>query len=182
MHSTRSEPNNFEHRPSVLVVDSCGRCRHDNEVHESTDKVVHTWKCSSKCKPLTEFEVNTILDLKSEFEKPMSELLPILSSCDDGCPNTHYGRVVHETDESGESNVPRKGHSMLCFIDSDFKSRLRILRLASTHYPSLRSFLHAVYGARNSHLKILKLDEGGGPCRVLTGYITAHITNQLKQL
>ena len=45
----------------------------------------------------------------------MRELLPILSSCDDGCPNTHYGKVVHETDESGESNVPCKGHSMLCF-------------------------------------------------------------------
>ena len=67
--------------------------------------------------------------------------------------------MVHETDETGESNVPCKGHSMLCFIDSDCKSRLRILRLASTHYPSLRSFLHAVYGARNSHLEILKLDE-----------------------
>ena len=23
----------------------------------------------------------------------MRELLPILSSCDDGCPNTHYGKV-----------------------------------------------------------------------------------------
>ena len=137
-------------------VDSCGRCRHDNEVHKSTDKVVHTWKCSSKCKPLTEFEVNAILDFKSEFEKLMRELLPILSSCDNGCPNTHYGKVVHET---GESNVPRKGHSMLCFIDSNCKSRHRILRLASTHYPSLRSFLHAVNGARNIHLKILKLDE-----------------------
>ena len=53
---------------------------------------------------------SAILDFKSEFEKPMRELLPILSSCDDGCPNTHYGKVVHET---GESNVPRKGHSML---------------------------------------------------------------------
>ena len=39
------------------------------------------------------------------------------------------------------------------------KSRRRILRLASTHYPSLHSFLHAVYVACNSHLKILKLDE-----------------------
>ena len=68
-----------------MVVDSCGRCRHDNE-DESTDKVVHTWKCSSKCKPLTEFEVCAILDFKSEFDKPMHELLPILSSCDDGCP------------------------------------------------------------------------------------------------
>ena len=62
LHSAHSEPYyyesvyNFEHRPSVLVVDSCGKCR-------------------------------------SEFEKPMRELLPILSSCDDGCPNTHYGKV-----------------------------------------------------------------------------------------
>ena len=38
-------------------------------------------------------------NFKSKFEKPMLELLPILSSCDDGCPNTHYGKVVHETDE-----------------------------------------------------------------------------------
>ena len=47
LHSARSEPYyyesayNFEHRPSVLVVDSCGRCRHDNEVHESTDSGSH---------------------------------------------------------------------------------------------------------------------------------------------
>ena len=39
----------FEHKPSVFVVDSCGRCCQDIEVHDdSTDKV---WKCSSKCKP-----------------------------------------------------------------------------------------------------------------------------------
>ena len=48
--------------------------RHDNEVHESTDKVVHTWMCSSKCKPLTEFEVNAILDFKSEFEKTIRDI------------------------------------------------------------------------------------------------------------
>ena len=42
---------------------------------DSTDKV---WKCSSKCKPLTECEVNTILDFKSDFDRPMCELLPIL--------------------------------------------------------------------------------------------------------
>ena len=38
-------------------------------------------------------------NFKSKFEKPMLELLPILSSCDGGYPNTHYGKVVHETDE-----------------------------------------------------------------------------------
>ena len=93
------------------MVDSCGRCCQDIEVHDdSTDKV---WKCSSKCKPLTECEVNTILDFKSDFDGPMCELLPILLACDDGCPNTHYSKVVRETDDCGETDMPRKGHSLL---------------------------------------------------------------------
>ena len=112
----------------------------------------------SKCKPLTECEVNTILDFKSDLDGPMCELLPILLACDDGCPNTHYSKVVHETDDCGETDVPRKGHSLLGFLDSNCKSKLRILRSASAHYPTLRSFLHVVYFAHNSHLKILKLD------------------------
>ena len=56
LHSVRSEPYYyefiyyFEHKRSVFVVDSCGKCCQDIEVHDdSTDKV---WKCSSKCKPL----------------------------------------------------------------------------------------------------------------------------------
>ena len=148
LHSVRSEPYYyesiyyFEHKPSVFVIDSCGRCCQDIEVHnDSTDKV---WKCSSKCKPLTECELNTVLDFKSDFDRPMCELLPILLACDDGCPNTHYSKVVHETDDCGETDVPRKGHSLLGFLDSNCKSKLRILRSASAHYPTLRSFLHAV--------------------------------------
>ena len=174
LHSVRSEPYYcesiyyFEHKPSVFVVDSCGRCCQDIEVHDnSTDKV---WKCSSKCKPLTECEVNTILDFKSDFDRPMCELLPILLACDDGCPNTHYSKVVHETDDCGETDMPRKGHSLLCFVDSNCKSKLRILRSASAHYPTLRSFLHAVYVACNSHLKILKLEQ-----TLLNGDISALI-------
>ena len=67
LHSARSAPYyyesvyNFEHRPSVMAVDSFGKCRHDKEVHESRDKVVHTWKCSIKYKLLIEFQVNAIL-------------------------------------------------------------------------------------------------------------------------
>ena len=88
--------------------------------------------------------MNTILDFKSDFDRLMCELLPIILACEDGCPNTHYSIVVHETDDFGETDVPRKGHSLLCFVDSNCKSRLRILRLASAHYPTLCSFLHAV--------------------------------------
>ena len=58
-----------------------------------------------------------------------------------------------------ESGVQRKGHSVLCYDGSECKSRLRILRLASCHYPVLRGFLNNIYLARSSHLKILKLDE-----------------------
>ena len=47
----------------------------------------------------------------------------------------------------------------MCYDGSECKSRLRILRLASCHYPVLRGFLNNVYLARSSHLKILKLDE-----------------------
>ena len=67
-------------------------------------------------------------------------------------------KVVHETDDCRETDVPWKGHSLLCFVDSNCKSKLRILRSASAHYPTLRSFFHAVYVAHNSHLKILKLE------------------------
>ena len=45
-----------------------------------------------------------------------------------------------------------------------------MLRSASAHYPTLRSFLHAVYVARNSHLKILKLEQ-----TLLNGDISALI-------
>ena len=86
-------------------------------------------------------------------------MLPILLACDDGSPNTHCSKVVHETDDCGETDVPHKGHSLPCFIDSKCKNKLRILRSASTHYLTLHSFLHAVYVARNSHLKILKLEQ-----------------------
>ena len=43
----------------------------------------------------------------------MCELLPIILACDDGCPNTRYSKVVHETDDCGETDVPRKGFGHL---------------------------------------------------------------------
>ena len=57
LHSVCSEPYYykyiyyFEHMCNVFVVDTCGRCCQDIEVHDdSTDKV---WKCSSKYKLLS---------------------------------------------------------------------------------------------------------------------------------
>ena len=77
--------------------------------------------------------------------------MSLLSMCDDGCPYTHHS--------ISESDMQHKGHSVLCYDGSECKSRLRILRLVSCHYPVLRSFLNNVYLARSSLLKILKLNE-----------------------
>ena len=63
----------------------------------------------------------------------MCELLPILSACDDGCPNTHYSKVVHETDDCGETDVPRKGHSLLCLGHDD--------HLGTAVWPLLKDYL-----------------------------------------
>ena len=40
--------------------------------------------------------------------------------------------------------VDREGNPLICFNDSNCVSKLRILRTASTHYPVLRHFLHAL--------------------------------------
>ena len=60
----------------------------------------------------------------------------LLSMCVDDCPYTHHSKIC----DINESDVQRKGHSVLCYDGSECKSRLRILRLDSCHYPLLRSF------------------------------------------
>ena len=99
--------------------------------------VVHMWKCSSKCKPLTEFEVNAILDFKSEFEKPMRELLPILSSCDDILTMVKWCmRQMRQVRVMCHAKVTAcyVPDSDCKSIDSNCKSRLRIMRLASNNH------------------------------------------------
>ena len=100
-----------------------------------------TWKCTAKCKELTQSEVDTVLEFKSYFEKSLHDVMSLLSMCDDDCPYTHHSKIC----DINESDVQRKGHSVLCYDGSECKSRLRILRLASCHYPVLRGFLNNVY-------------------------------------
>ena len=160
VHSVSSEPYyyesayDFDFEPGVMVADSCGQCYYKDMKYVS-GKTGGTWKCTAKCKELTQFEVDTVLEFKSYFEKSLRDIMSLLSMCDDDCPYTHHSKIC----DVNESDVQRKGHSVLCYDGSECKSRLRILRLASCHYPVLRGFLNNVYLARSSHLKILKLDE-----------------------
>ena len=160
MHSVSSEPYyyesayDFDFQPGVMVADSCGQCYYKDMKYVS-GKTGGTWKCTAKCKALTQFEVDTVLEFKSYFEKSLHDVMSLLSMCDDDCPYTHHSKIC----DVNESDVQRKGHSVLCYDGSECKSRLRILRLTSCNYPVLRGFLNNVYLARSSHLKILKLDE-----------------------
>ena len=171
LHSAHSEPFFYESayqyvdRPDSMSVDECGRYRPECEVSEQEgDSIPRTWKCSSKCKPLTDKEIGVILDFKSGFGTDMKDVRKLLDKCDDDCPNTHYQKVVHFHDECPNSeivhfnSVELKGHSLLCFTGDECNSKLRILRAASTHYAVLRSFLHAVYDAIRNHKRVAHLD------------------------
>ena len=62
MHSVSSEPYyyesayDFDFEPAVMVEDSCGQCYYKDMKYVS-GKTGGTWKCTAKCKELTQFEV-----------------------------------------------------------------------------------------------------------------------------
>ena len=146
-----------------IPVDENGKCMltTDNEIEKHTNKPLK-WQCYSQCKPLTIAEVNAIVTLKEEFQKPIKEVLHTLQVCDDGCLNEHFSKTV----EASPNNdvyldcyaVDREGHPLVCFNDSNCVSKLRILRAASTHYPVLRNFLHALYNAIKSNVHVTTID------------------------
>ena len=172
VHSAASEPYYFDASYQLvkidfpIPVDENGKCmlateNPDNEIEKHTNKPLK-WQCYSQCKPLTIAEVNAIVTLKEEFQKPIKEVLHTLQVCDDGCPNEHFSKSV----EASPNNdiyldcyaIDREGHPLVCFNDGNCVSKLRILRAASTHYPVLRNFLHALYNAIKSNVHVATID------------------------
>ena len=159
-HTPGSEPYfydesyQFVKRGFAIPVDGKGKCY----VHEYTNKKPNEggpclkWKCTPECRPLSQHEVDSIIDLRRAFDLPTSDFINELLSCDKGCPNGHYydRKVVNEPDDPDPCYVvhlvltPRLGHSIVCANDGGCSSKLRILRAASTHYPLLRTFLSKV--------------------------------------
>ena len=83
-------------RLQLIVSD---KVREENSLARETslagvngDSVPKCWKCSSKCKPVTDSEVSTILKFKSGFAKAVREVRKLLDKCDD-CPNHRCHRV-----------------------------------------------------------------------------------------
>ena len=149
LHSVHSEPFFYESayqfvdRPHTMSVDEHGRYRPANEM--CAESTPCTWKCSDKCKPLLDSEVSAILNFKLGF---MREVRKLLDNCDT-CPHPHYTKAVLTSLNAQDSEiihysaVPLRGHSSLCYTGNECESVLRILRVASTHHPALRSAVHA---------------------------------------
>ena len=118
------------------------------------------WECCSECKVPTKLEVDAFLALKEAFQKPMNEILNTLHTCDNGCPNEHYTKVgSKEYDNDTCSFIDLKGHPLVCYDnDTQCRSKLRILRAVSTHYPVLRNFLHGLYSGMKSHMYVVTID------------------------
>ena len=82
MHSVSSEPYYYESaydfnlEPGVMVADSCGQCYYKDMKYVS-GKTGGTWKCIAKCKELTQFEVDTVLEFKSYFEKSLHDVFVV---------------------------------------------------------------------------------------------------------
>ena len=87
------------------------------------------WNCHSECKVITDTEVAAIVHLRQAFDKPMHELRSALDTCDNGCPNQHYTRVVRGGD-LGLSVMQLHGHPLVCSNDGGCRSQLRILTSA----------------------------------------------------
>ena len=92
--------------------------------------------------------------MKEAFAKPMQHLRYACTTFDDGCPNGHYSKVVN----SDNSVVDRTGHPIVCSNDGVCKSKLKILRAASVHYPVLGNLLHHVNNAIRSSSRVDNID------------------------
>ena len=169
-HTTGSEPYYYDSayhpvkRPSAIPIKGNGMCVVANEIRQNDsaktegDQPPKQWNCHSECKVVTDTEVAAIVHLRQAFDKPMHELRSALDTCDDGCPNQHYTRVVSR-DDLGWGVTQLHGHPLVCSNDGGCRSQLCILTAASTHYGVLRTLLDHVYTARRSHLGVASIDK-----------------------
>ena len=79
----------------------------------------------------------------------MLKVRMVLQECDEGCPNMNTNKTVQLPHDKG---LNCNGHPLVCHNDSKCNSKLRVLWVASAHSPMLRTFLSALYKARNGHV------------------------------
>ena len=199
-HCASSEPYFYDTAYGVLKtylpipVTPSGQCVVSRLCEPTSPKASLQWECTiRKCKCLSDFEIDSIVSLREAFDEPMHKLRKVLHTCDSGCPYEHFSKsitsLVFEDDSSisiEHSSVERKGHPLVCYVGnhcSDYacKSKLRILRAAATHYPTLRNFLNYIYSALKSHMIIYSIDMAHYIMATISHYCNLQTWETLKQ-
>ena len=119
---------------------------------DSVPKLCRKWQCHKECRPLSNSEIEAILDFRSSLGLSVEEAREALAKCDLGCPFVHSTKLV------GSTPVSLKGHPIVCYTGDSCTSTLRILRAASTHFPVLRKFLVHVTTALTCHKIVCSID------------------------
>ena len=83
------------------------------------------WPCSYLCRTLNDNDVDTILNIKRCFQKPITELRQELCEIDHDCPHIHHVKPQYP-DKAGDVDLYKLGHPLLCATCS-CHSKLRIL-------------------------------------------------------
>uniref|UniRef100_A0A1X7VT08 Uncharacterized protein n=1 Tax=Amphimedon queenslandica TaxID=400682 RepID=A0A1X7VT08_AMPQE len=109
----------------VSCIDRVEECNDDsdseddnvdnNRMYTNKRKPTLKWHCTSRCKPLLESDVSSIIEVRCYFDEPIKELKKHLDACDN-CPNNHYMTrslhfeeidQVHEHDFCDNPNVTK---------------------------------------------------------------------------
>ena len=158
-HSAATEPYFYDaaythvKRNTAIPINEQGQCIVAVEITPETELQSCTWECSKECKPITEGEVDAILYLKAAFDHSVEDVRAALNTCDYGFPYGHYTKLANSTP------LQPKGHPIVCYCGNECGSQLRILRAASTHFPTLRMFLHQIHSALVCHKCVCEIDQ-----------------------
>ena len=102
-HTKSSEPYFYDSAYSVtkhpvIPIDENGKCVIAETFKMKNNKL--GWKCTSECKPLSQFEIDAIVALKQSLGGKIDIVRKALNNIDQGCPNGHYLKRRHDQKSS----------------------------------------------------------------------------------
>uniref|UniRef100_A0A1X7V745 Uncharacterized protein n=1 Tax=Amphimedon queenslandica TaxID=400682 RepID=A0A1X7V745_AMPQE len=120
----------------VSCIDRVEECNDDsdseddnvdnNRMYTNTRKPTLKWHCTSRCKPLLESDISSIIEVRRYFNEPINELRKHLDACDD-YPNKHYvirSLHVEEIDQVQEHNLCDNSNVTYSDAIDEFKKAL----------------------------------------------------------
>ena len=140
-----------------IVMDEAGRAHLSEVLLTSNEDKPKRWACSVACRQVSDEDVDTIMSIKTLFQKSLAEIRESLQNIDKGCPHGHHVKPNEMNDDMVDTEHTKLGHPLACAAEM-CHSKLRVLRAASVHYPALRNMLFNVYHARKCHSTIDTID------------------------